>query len=124
MSFLQNTEHYNSFVVLEKCKRHSLYQEQAFLLIKVGKVKEATEMLIQTSGDNIQSVVDLALKFGVDSDLLWDSILQKCAGDTDKVTQLLEYVDVYEQPDKFIDLYPDLAIAELTPVLEKMLNKL
>jgi hypothetical protein len=107
MDFLSKTDHYNQFVVAEKCKKSGLFKEQAFLYIKIGKTKEATQVLIDGAGDDVRSAIDLALKFGVDDEVLWESILNKSKGDAASVSQLLVYADVYDHPERFIDQYPD-----------------
>jgi len=68
--------------VAEKCKKSGLFKEEAFLYIKIGKTKEATQVLIDGAGDDVRAAVDLALKFGVDDEGLWESILTKSRGDT------------------------------------------
>jgi len=50
------------------------------MYIKIGKIKEATQILIQESGDDINSAVDMALKFGVDDAVLWENLLDKVKG--------------------------------------------
>jgi hypothetical protein len=52
------------------------------LYIKIGKTKEATQVLIDGAGDDVRAAVDLALKFGVDDEGLWESILTKSRGDS------------------------------------------
>ena len=77
------------------------------MYIKIGKTKEATQVLIDGAGDDVRAAVDLALKFGVDDEGLWESILTKSRGDSAQVNQLLVYADVYDHPERFIDQYPD-----------------
>lgn len=45
--------------------------------------------MIQGAGDDLKAAIDLALRFGVDDSVLWESILDKVRGDPLKVNQLL-----------------------------------
>lgn len=38
---------------------------------------------------------------------LWDAILAKAKEDNSRIAQLLDYVDVYDKPSRFIDAYDD-----------------
>lgn len=53
MDFLQKTDSYNKMIVADKCKKKNLFKEQAYLLIKLGKIKEATAVLIQGAGNDL-----------------------------------------------------------------------
>jgi Region in Clathrin and VPS len=42
MDLLQSLDNYKTFEVAEKCKERGLFKEQAYMYIKIGKIKEAT----------------------------------------------------------------------------------
>ncbi len=68
----------------------------------------------------------MALQFGIDDEvLLWDSILEKVKGNTSSVGKLLVYADVYSQPERFIDAYPeDVTLGEISKDLDEMFRKM
>ncbi len=67
----------------------------------------------------------MALKFGVDDDVLWENLLEKVNGKPHLVGKLLAYADVFSQPDRFIDAYPeDVTIGEIAPDLDEMFRKI
>ena len=107
MNFLQSTENYPPFKAAELCKKANLHKEQAYLYIKIGKMDEAVNVLVENCGDNMKEVIDLAVKFDINDKLLWESILAKASQDNAKINQLLEYVDIYQQPNRFIEAYDD-----------------
>ena len=49
----------------------------------------------------------MAVQFDVGDKQLWDAILTKAREDNSRIAQLLEYVDVYDQPERFIEAYDD-----------------
>lgn len=115
MDLLLHLDNYKTFEVAETCKEKGLFKEQAYMYIKIGKIKEATQILIQESGDDVNSAVDMALKFGVDDAVLWENLLDKVKGNSKQVGKLLVYSDVYSQPEKFIDAYPeDITLGEIS----------
>jgi len=60
----------------------------------------------------------MALKFGVDDAILWENLLEKVKGNARQVGKLLVYSDVYSQPERFIDAYPeDITLGEVLPDL-------
>ena len=125
MNFLQSTENYPPFKAAELCKAAKLHKEQAYLYIKTGKVDEAVNVLVENCSDNMKEVVDLAVQFGINDKLLWESILAKASQDKDKISQLLEYVDVYQHPSRFIDAYDDdLEIGEIRQPLIDTFDRL
>ena len=107
MYFLQNTDSYPPFKAAELCKEAKLHKEQAYLYFKTGKNDEAIGVLIDNCCDNIKEVIDLAVQFDIGDKQLWDAILLKASQDNSKIAQLLDYVDVYQQPSKFIMAYDD-----------------
>jgi hypothetical protein len=60
------------------------------------------------------------VQFEIGNKQLWDAILAKASQDNSKIAQLLDYVDVYEQPSKFIMAYDDdMEIGEVRqPLME------
>jgi len=122
---LQDLDNYKTFEVAEKCKEKGLFKEQAYMFIKIGKIREATQILIQESGDDINSAVDMALKFGVDDAILWQNLLEKVKGNAKQVGKLLLYSDVYAEPEKFIEAYPEnITLGEITQDLDEMFKKI
>ena len=102
-----------------------MHKEQAYLYIKTGKTDDAVNVLVENCSDNMKEVVDLAVQFGINDKLLWESILAKASQDKDKISQLLEYVDVYQHPHRFIDAYDDdLEIGEIRQPLIDTFDRL
>ena len=52
-------------------------------------------------------MIDLAVQFEVGDKELWDAIIVKAKEDNSRIARLLDYVDVYDQPSRFIDAYDD-----------------
>ena len=63
--------------------------------------------MIENCCDNLSDVLDLAVQFEVGNKQLWDAIIAKAKEDNSRIARLLDYVDVYEQPNRFIDAYND-----------------
>ena len=63
-----------------------MHKEQAYLYIKTGKIDDAVNVLVENCSDNMKEVVDLAVQFGINDKLLWESILAKASQDKDKIS--------------------------------------
>lgn len=61
-----------------------MHKETAYLLIKVGNNEEAIKVLIEEC-ENVNDVIELAVQFNINDDLLWDEILLKSLGKTEKI---------------------------------------
>lgn len=61
-----------------------MHKEKAFLLIKIGNKEEAIRVLIDEC-ENVSDVIELAVQFNINDDLLWDQILLKSLYKTDKI---------------------------------------
>ena len=64
-------------------------------------------MLIDHCCDNLKEVVDLAVSFNINNDLLWDKIIARSYGDAKRIKTLFQYSDVYKDPKRFIDALDD-----------------
>lgn len=84
MFFLQNTDGYSAMKAVDQCRANEMHKEEAYLLIKMGKKEEAIRVLIDHC-ENVSDVIDLAVEFNINDDLLWDEILLKSLGKTDKI---------------------------------------
>lgn len=84
MQFLQNTDAYSSIKAVELCRANQMHKETAYLLIKVGNKEEAIKVLIEEC-ENVNDVIELAVQFNINDDLLWDEILLKSLGKTEKI---------------------------------------
>jgi len=101
---LEHTDAYDPFKAADLCSEQGMYKEQAYLLIKVGNRAEARKVLIDLC-ENVSEVIEMAVKFNINDDQLWEEIILKSAGNTSKVSQLLEFVDSYDHPKKIIGAY-------------------
>lgn len=61
-------------------------------------------MLIEEC-DNVSDVIELAVQFNINDDLIWDEILLKSLHQTDKINQLLDFVDQYKKPKLIVQAY-------------------
>lgn len=61
-------------------------------------------MLIEEC-NNVSEIIEFAVEFHVNDEMLWNSILQKASQSTSTVNELLEYVDFYNNPKLIIDAY-------------------
>ncbi len=61
-----------------------MHKERAYLLIKTGNKEEAIKVLIDEC-ENVSDVIEMAVLFNINDDLLWDEILLKSLGKTDKI---------------------------------------
>ena len=52
-------------------------------------------------------MVDLAVEFNLNDDILWDKIIGKSYGDIEKVATILQFSDIYKEPARFIDALDD-----------------
>jgi hypothetical protein len=84
MYFLQNTDAYSFEKAAELCKKYEMHKERAYLLIRIGNKEDAVKVLIDEC-DNVADVIELAVKFNINDDLLWDEILLKSLNNTDKI---------------------------------------
>jgi hypothetical protein len=95
--FLQHTDAYQTEQAAELCRQEGLHKEHAYLLIRLGNKETAIKLLIEKC-ENVSDVIDLAVLFNINDDLLWDEILLKSLGKTERINQLLDYVDQYNKP--------------------------
>lgn len=84
MPFLLSTDAYSAEKAAELCKQYMMYKEEAYLQNKLGNKEEAVRVLIDEC-PNVSEVIQLAVKFHINDDLLWDEILLKAVGKTKKV---------------------------------------
>ena len=61
-----------------------MHKERAYLLIKVGNKTEAIKVLIEEC-ECVSDIIELAVLFNINDDLLWEEILLKSLGKTDKI---------------------------------------
>ena len=125
MHFLQSTDNYPPFKAAELCRNAGLHREQAYLYFKTGKTAEAIAVLIENCCDNLAGVIELAVMYEVSDKVLWDAVLAKAKADNSRIGQLLQYVEVYDQPSRFIDAYDDDAeIGDMSEPLIETFNRL
>ena len=84
-----------------------MFKELAYLKIKSGNTKAAVNILIENCGEDLASVVELAVAFDISDEILWNAILEKSMGSATKICKLLRYAEFYSQPGKFIDAFDD-----------------
>lgn len=87
----------------KECQNKGMFKEQAYLLIKNGNIEAGVNVMVENCGDDLASVIDLAVAFNISDEILWNEILKKSAGSVSKINQLLRYADVYGRPERFID---------------------
>lgn len=95
------------------------------MYFKTGKTAEAIAVLIENCCDNLAGVIELAVMYEVSDKVLWDAVLAKAKADNSRIGQLLQYVEVYDQPSRFIDAYDDDAeIGDMSEPLIETFNRL
>ena len=95
------------------------------MYFKAEKTEEAISVLINNCCDNLEGVIELAVQFVDDNKRLWDAIIAKAKEDNSRIAQLLDYVDIYEQPEQFIDAYDDDAeVGDMRDPLISTFNRL
>jgi hypothetical protein len=78
LNILKYSNYYDRFEILKLCQKHKLFNEQAFLNIVIGKKEEAVQIMVnQCIGDNTKTIIDLAVEFNLNDDVLWDRIIAK-----------------------------------------------
>lgn len=94
----------------------------------VGEKEETVRLLIEQvdkSNDNIKDVLDFAVEFKLDDEMLWNCIIDKCQGDLDKIKTVMQYSDIFTDPSRFIDaLDDDVEISEIQDALTSSYSKL
>lgn len=98
---------YEKMEALRACQRAKLFNEQAYLYLMVGNREAAIKLLVDNCGDNVRDTLDLAVRFHISDDELWEKVMVKCKGDTKKIRDLMNYSDVYRDPSRFIDTLDD-----------------
>jgi len=102
-----------------------MFKELAYLNIRTGNIKAAVNVLIENCGEDLASVVELAVAFDISDEILWNAILEKSVGSSKKICKLLRYAEVYSQPGKFIDAFDDDAcLSDVQTSLIDMLQRL
>lgn len=93
-------------------------------MIGLGRVPEATAVLVKESGDDIQAVLDMALEFGIQDAELWEAMLHKAQGSIVRLNQLLRYAERYKEPVRLIDAYPEeTTLQDLLEPLDDMFEQ-
>lgn len=54
-----------------------MYLEQAFLWTKIGNSEKVVQLLIENCGEDLKQVIDFALEFNINEDVLWEKIITK-----------------------------------------------
>lgn len=109
----------------KECQNKGMFKEQAYLLIKNGNIEAGVNVMVENCGDDLASVIDLAVAFNISDEILWNEILKKSAGSVSKINQLLRYADVYGRPERFIDQYDDdLSLGQIYDPLMDMFSRL
>jgi len=60
--------------------------------LKIGNEDEAIRVLIDKC-KKVNEIIEIAVKFNMNIDHLWDLILQRAMHNTDQIKTLLHYVD-------------------------------
>lgn len=95
--FLQQTEAYEMQRAIAICQQYNRYQEECYLLNKMGNEKEAIKVLIDKC-TNVSEAMQIAIKFNIKDENLWNSILEKTMNKTENINSLLEFIDIYTKP--------------------------
>ena len=113
MKFLEAVEAYNALEVSKLCFENGMYREFAFLQTKIGNKEDAIRILIDTC-ETVTQVIDFAIKFNLNEELLWARVLEKTAGSTSQTNELMAYIDHYSDPGAIIMSYgPEVTYGDI-----------
>jgi vacuolar protein sorting-associated protein 41 len=75
LNFLQSHTDYNEQLGIKICENYKMFKEEAFLYSKMGREREAIEVLVKNCS-NFSETIDFALqlKFS-DQSLMWDNLI-------------------------------------------------
>lgn len=113
MAFLRHADSYNMVEARELCMRSGMLEEKAFIEIKQGNISAANETL-KSLLPNLRSVLKLAIEFSLKDQRLWQSIMQSCHFDPQRMKILLEYLTEHDEPWKLLEGFSDeMAIGDI-----------
>ena len=72
--------------------------------MKVGNEQEAIRVLIDECKE-VKETIEVAVKFNINNESLWDQIILKTINDTSQLKQLLDYVDFCQKPAQIIEAF-------------------